>query len=79
MPITTGAIRKLRADKRKAASNLRVKRAMKEALSQARKKITAANISQAFGYLDKAAKKGVLHKNTAARLKSRLAKKLKKK
>jgi len=33
-------------------------------------------LSKAMSILDKAAKKGVLHKNTAARKKSRLAKKL---
>lgn len=37
----------------------------------------AAALSQAFATIDKAATKGVLHKNTASRKKSRLAKDLK--
>lgn len=36
----------------------------------------AAKLSAAFKALDKAATKGVIHKNTAARKKARLAKKL---
>lgn len=35
-----------------------------------------AKLNQAFAALDKAASKGVIHKNTAARKKSRLAKRL---
>lgn len=36
----------------------------------------AAKLNEAFRALDKAASKGVIHKNTAARKKARLAKKL---
>jgi small subunit ribosomal protein S20 len=36
----------------------------------------ATKLSEAFAALDKAASKGVIHKNNAARKKSRLAKKL---
>jgi small subunit ribosomal protein S20 len=79
MPITKGAIRKLRADKVKAIGNLKTRKAMKDALARARKKTTPATIKEAFRALDRAAKKGVVHKNKAARLKSRLAGKLKSK
>lgn len=36
----------------------------------------ATKLNEAFAALDKAASKGVIHKNTAARKKARLAKKL---
>lgn len=74
MPITAGAIRKLRADKRKTVMNGRVRRGYKKAVSDTRKKATAANLTKAFSQLDRAAKKGTIHKNKANRLKSRLAK-----
>lgn len=50
---------------------------MKRAVKLAARQPTAKNISEAYRRVDRAAKKGVVHKNTAARLKSRLAKKLK--
>ena len=78
MPVTVGAIRKLRADKRKAAINLRSRVLMKESVSAARKKPTPTNLKKAFSALDRAAKKKIIHKGKAARLKSRLSLLLKK-
>lgn len=79
MPITVGAIRKLRADKNKVAINENAKRAYKEAISTMRHKPNAKNLQAAFSKLDRAAKTNLVHKNTASRLKSRLAKLLPKK
>ena len=73
MPITKSAIRKLRADKRKAKVNLKVRRALKEAVAQMRKKPSAKNLTAMFSRADRAAKSGVIHKNKASRLKSRLS------
>jgi ribosomal protein S20 len=78
MPVTVGAIRKLRADKRKAVINLRSRVLAKAAVSAARKKPTPSNLKKAFSALDKAVKKKVLHRVKAARLKSRLSVLLKK-
>lgn len=50
---------------------------MKRAVKLAARQPTAKNISEAYRRVDRAAKKGVVHKNTAARLKARLAKRLK--
>lgn len=54
---------------------------MKAAVKQVRKSVAEKNsaeilqeLQKAYSALDKAAKKGVIHKNTAARKKSRLAK-----
>lgn len=74
MPITVGAIRKLRADKRKHSVNLKAKQQFKEAVSVMRKKPTAKNLQAVFSHLDRAAKVNLVHANTASRLKSRLSK-----
>ncbi len=79
MPITVGAIRKQRADVRKAAINRAVKARYKEAVHDVRVKPTAKSLSEAFKQLDRAAKSKTIHKNKAARLKSRLSKLLAKK
>jgi small subunit ribosomal protein S20 len=79
MPITVGAIRKLRADKRKAVINLQVKKSLKEAVSRMRKKQTEKNLRDLFMKADRAVKSRVIHKNKAARLKSRLSALVKKK
>jgi small subunit ribosomal protein S20 len=78
MPIIPNAIRKLRADKRKTAINDRVRKAVRQAVSATRKKPTQKTLSAAFAKLDLAVKAKVIHKNKAARLKSRLAAKVKK-
>lgn len=79
MPITKGAIRKQRADKRKTKINLDVKKAFKEAVSKMRKSPTSKNLITVYQKLDRASKSQVIHKNKASRLKSRLSKLLKKK
>lgn len=50
---------------------------MKQALKSAHASTTPKNIQAAFAAIDTAAKKQVIHKNKAARLKSRLAQKIK--
>jgi|PlaIllAssembly_1097288.scaffolds.fasta_scaffold652786_2 small subunit ribosomal protein S20 len=79
MPVTVGALRKLRADKRKAAVNVRVRAALREAVSDMRRKPTEKKVSELFSKLDRAVKGRVIHKNKAARLKSRLVALVKKK
>ncbi|MEK7464788.1 MAG: 30S ribosomal protein S20 [Patescibacteria group bacterium] len=81
MPITKSAKKALRQTKRRTVRNLRRKEAYKKALKQIRRHLAAKQIKeaealvpQAYKALDKAAKTGVLKKNTAARHKSRLMK-----
>ncbi len=74
MPITKGALRKQRADTRKTRVNRRIKDKYKTEVTKARKKPTLKGLSELFSNIDKATKKGVMHKNKASRLKSRLAK-----
>lgn len=64
----------------KAAENRSRNKAVKSLLRGVIKKteasLTAENLGTAASVIDKAAAKGVIHKNAAARYKSRLAKKV---
>ncbi|MFH1841122.1 MAG: 30S ribosomal protein S20 [Candidatus Shapirobacteria bacterium] len=73
MPITKSAIKALRQDRRRAKVNKIVRRQVKKSLKSARAKISADTLQGAYRQLDRAAKKHVIHRNKAARLKSRLA------
>jgi small subunit ribosomal protein S20 len=81
MAITSSAKKAHRASLRKHVFNVRRKRALTSTTKDVRKLVTAgqkneANTSLAAAYqaIDKAAKRGVIKKNAAARKKSRLAK-----
>ncbi len=85
MPIIKSAKKALRGSKRKQVFNLRRKKTMKEATKSVRvlvteKKKDEANtkLSVAYKAIDKAVKRGVIKKNTAARRKSGLSKAIKK-
>jgi len=79
MPITKGAKKAVRVSSRKKTFNDRRKNAMKGILKEARGLVTSKNkkealqkLSEVYKAIDKAAKRGVIKKNTAARKKSRL-------
>jgi small subunit ribosomal protein S20 len=74
MPVTKQAKKKLRKDIRREKANSKVKVNYKKTLKKTKKNPSAKNLSQASKVIDKAAKKGIIHKNKAARLKSRLNK-----
>lgn len=76
MAITKGAKKAHRASLRKRVFNVRRKRAMKDAEKSVRKNMTVEDLSKAYKAIDKAAKRGIIKKNTASRKKSRLAKAL---
>jgi len=76
MPNIRSAIKKVRQDKRRTARQRRWRKSYKEAVKQARREPAAENLRLAQKELDKAAKRGVIKKGKAARLKSRLAKNL---
>jgi len=75
MPITSSAKKALRRDKRRTLVNIKIRDKMKLAVKTARAKKTAKAIAGAFSALDRAAKKNVIHKRKADRLKSRISKK----
>lgn len=79
MPITKGAIKTNRSSMRKRVFNMRRNRTMTEAVKTMRKLITTGKVADAeamlpdtYQAIDKAAKRGVIKQNTAARKKSRL-------
>ena len=79
MPITKSALKALRKDKRRTEINRPIRSKFKAAIKRARNKPTCKNVRFASLLLDRAAKKKIIHKNKASRLKSRLAKLLGKK
>ncbi len=85
MAITSSAKKALRASSRKRVYNLRTKAAIDLPLKKFRKLILAKNTKEAealvpslYQALDKAAKRNLIKKNTAARYKSRIMSALKK-
>lgn len=78
MAITTSAKKAHRASLRKREFNVLRAKTMKDATKTARKSGSEENLSKAFQAIDKAAKRGVIKKNTAARKKSRLIAQLRK-
>ena len=82
MPRSKSAEKAARAAERKQLRNKSVKSATKTQVTRAEKLISSKETEQAqnavvtaISALDRAAKKGVIHPNTAARRKSRLMKK----
>ncbi len=72
MPITASAKKALRQNITRRERNQSQKKTLKEALKSFRKSPSAETLATAFQTLDKSAKGGVIKKNTASRLKSRL-------
>jgi small subunit ribosomal protein S20 len=79
MAITKGAQKAVRQAKRRQVFNTRRKAAMRDAVKAVQKALVAndaagatALLSNAYQAIDKAAKRGVIKDNTAARKKSRL-------
>jgi small subunit ribosomal protein S20 len=78
---TKSAEKRIRANERKRARNQMYRSRVKTLLKKAEEVIFSGQESEeairtAMSTLDKAAVKGIIHKNNAARRKSRLAKKL---
>ncbi len=76
MPVIKSAIKKLKQSLKHETRNRGVKKQVKELVDAFKKKPTVATYSAAVSVLDKAAKTNVIHPNKAARLKSRLSKRL---
>lgn len=76
MAITKSAKKAHRASLRKRVFNVRRKRTLVSAVKDAKKDMSTDSLAKAFQAIDKAAKRGIIKKNTAARKKSRLAKAL---
>ncbi len=79
MPRIRSAKKKMRQARAHLAHNRAQRSAIKTAVKKARADATPESIRAAMRALDRGAAKGQIHRNTAARKKSRLAKLLKKK
>jgi small subunit ribosomal protein S20 len=79
MAITSSAKKAHRASLKKHVFNVRRKRVLNDATKSVKKLITTdvkearESLSKAYKAIDKAAKTGIIKKNTASRKKSRLA------
>lgn len=85
MPIKESAKKELRKAKKRRVLNVRRQKTMRDALKNIKKLLLAGKkdeakklLSVAYQAIDKAAKRGVIKKNAAARKKSRLTKALNK-
>lgn len=88
MPNNAAAKKRMRQEIKRRAHNRSIKSLVKTQITKARSAITTTSVPtetaeeavrNAISELDRAAKKGVIHKNNAARRKSRLMKQLNKK
>jgi small subunit ribosomal protein S20 len=77
MPIITSAKKRVRTARKAAVRNSKTRRNLKSALKAFGSSPSAKTQSNAQSHLDKAVKKGVVHKNKAARLKRKAAAKAK--
>lgn len=84
MANTASALKRVRSNSRKRIRNRTIRARTRSAVRSAREAIAETNNAdearqatlQAISALDKAAEKGIIHKNNASRRKSRLMKKL---
>jgi small subunit ribosomal protein S20 len=81
---TRSAIKRIRSNERKRVRNRTIRSHARTAVTTARTEIGAAGketelkVGEAIRQLDRAAEKGIIHKNNAARRKSRLMKRMRK-
>jgi small subunit ribosomal protein S20 len=79
MPIIKSAIKRVRQAAKRRSRNLQVKRAIhqdirvfNDAVATKDAKLTVETLREAISEIDRAVKKGTIHRNTAARRKSQL-------
>jgi small subunit ribosomal protein S20 len=74
MPVIKSAKKKLRVDKKRESSNKKVQSLMEIFIKKAEKNPSIESVKKAVSIVDKSVKKNIIHKNKAARIKSRLSK-----
>ncbi len=77
MPRIKSAKKRMRQSRTRTAHNRTQRSAIKTAVKKARTETTKETVANAMQALDRGARKGLIHRNAAARKKSRLAKRLK--
>lgn len=73
MPVLANARKALRVSKRKAAYNTPVKSKMLNLINKMRRKPDEKLLPDLFSAVDKALKRNIIHRNKAARLKSKMS------
>ena len=77
MPQHKSPMKRMKTDKKRAARNNYVKRTLRTLSKKVRADLPVEEkdtlLNEIYSQLDKAAKKGVIHKRTASRRKSRIA------
>ncbi|NMB16967.1 MAG: 30S ribosomal protein S20 [Firmicutes bacterium] len=83
MPNISSAAKRVRVTEKRTLRNRQVKATMRTAIRQylqtlesGSREVAEASLRNAISQIDRAASKGVIHKNQAARKKSRLSKRL---
>ena len=79
MPIIAQAAKKMRHDRKRTIQTVAVRKTLRALIKSARKSPSQKTLTKVFQALDKAAKRNIIHKNKAARIKSALSKLLPKK
>lgn len=79
MPVTKSAKKTLRQERKKTVKNKTMKDTLKSMLKKAAQNPSDELVQKTVSFVDKAVKQHLIHKNKAARLKSRLSKSLGKK
>ena len=74
MPVTKSAKKALRQSRQRAATNKLVRQRLKKVVAKTKRSQSVKELAEIYRTLDRATQKGIIHKNKAARLKSRLAK-----
>lgn len=74
MPVTKSAKKKLRKDIKREKQNLKLEQSLEKLIKDTKKNPSLKKVQEASSAIDKAAKKNIIHKNKASRLKSSLTK-----
>ena len=74
MPVTSSAKKALRKDRRKQIINKSIRSKVANSLKSAREELKPESLPATYSIIDRAAKKNIIHKNKASRLKSRITK-----
>ncbi len=74
MPITKSALKALRQADRRTETNRPIRSRVKTSIDKLNASKTSDALSTAFSAIDKALKRNLMHRNKAARLKSKLSK-----
>ena len=76
MPVTKSAIKALRQQKKRTIRNAGIRAKMRTIIKAVKTDLGMQGISDMYSTVDRAAKRGIIHPNKAARIKSRITKSL---